>query len=104
MAAAAVEHEAERPIRELLAHGVEKELEAHTIRMRQEQHEAAAAARLDHSIQPQPAALMLMDPGRPLAERTPQPPMRHFETKASFIEGQDMLDLKLGERGTELLS
>jgi hypothetical protein len=29
--------------------------------------------------------------------------MRHFETKASFIEGQDMLDLKLGERGTELL-
>src|SRR3954466_413068 len=76
---------------------------AHTIRMRQEQHEAAAAARLDHSIQPQPAVLMLMNPGRPLTKRTPQPSVCYFETEARFIEGQDMLDLKLGERWTEIL-
>jgi hypothetical protein len=103
MTPAAVEHEAERPVRELLAHGVEKELEAHTIRMRQEQNEAAAAARLDHSIQPQPAVLMLMNPGRSLTKRTPQPSMRHFETEARFIEGQDVFHFKLGERGAEVL-
>jgi hypothetical protein len=46
---------------------------------------------------------MLMDPGRPLTKRTPQPSVCYFETKARFIEGQNMLDLKLGERWTELL-
>ena len=103
MTAAAVEHEAERSIRELLTQGVEKELQAYTIGMRQEQHEAATAARFDRRVQPQPAVLMLMNPRRPLAKRTPQPSVCYFETKTSFIEGQNMLDLKLSERWTELL-
>jgi hypothetical protein len=103
MTAAAVEHEAERPILELLAQGVEKELEAPTIGMRQEQNEAAPAARFDRRVQPQPAVLMLMNPGRPLTKRTPQPPVRHFETKASFIEGQDVFYFKRGERRAEVL-
>jgi hypothetical protein len=44
-----------------------------------------------------------MHPRRPLAERTPQPPMPHFETEASFIEGQDVLDFEFGERCAEIL-
>ena len=46
---------------------------------------------------------MLMNPRRPLAERTPQPPMRHFETETRFIEGQDMLDLEFGEGWSKVL-
>jgi hypothetical protein len=46
---------------------------------------------------------MLMDPGRPAAERAPQPAVCHLQAEAGFIHREDPLHREPGHRGVQLI-
>ena len=103
VAAAVVEHEPDFVGAGVLAHLLQEALEAEPVDVRQEQHDAGSAHRLDRGIEPEPMVLMLMDPGRPAAERAPQPAVCHLQTESGLIHGEDPLHREPGHRGLQLI-
>jgi len=67
----------------------EEDLEAEAVKARQVEAEAFAGSGFDSGVEPEPLILVLHDPGRPEAERTPTPAMPTLESKARFVKGED---------------
>ena len=102
--AAVVEDEPDPVGAGVLAELLQEAFEANSVYMRQEQHEAGAAHRLDRGIKPEPVVLMLMGPRRAAAERAPQPAVRDLQAKPGLIHGEDPLHREPGHRGLQLIS
>src|SRR5687768_1965257 len=91
VAAAVVEHEPDFVGAGVLAHLLQEALEAEPVDVRQEQHQAGPADRLDRGIEPEPMVLVLMGPGRAAAERAPQPTVRDLEAEPGLVHGEHPL-------------
>src|SRR3954465_8852934 len=103
VATAVVEHEPDFVGAGVLAHLLQEALEAEPVDVRQEQHDAGSAHRLDRGIEPEPMVLMLMDPGRAAAERAPQPAVCHLQTEPGLVHGEDPLHREPRHRGLQLI-
>ena len=103
VAAAGVEHEPDRVGAGVLAHLLQEALEAESVDVRQEQHDAGSAHRLDRGIEPEPVVLVIMEPGRPAAERAPQPAVGHLQAEAGFIHRENPLHREPRYRGVQLI-
>src|SRR3954447_2369839 len=78
--------------------------------MRQKQHAAGSAHRLDRGIEPEPMVLMLMNPGRAATERAPHPAVRGLQAEPGMgplrpipIHGEDSLYREPGHGGPQLI-
>lgn len=67
----------------------EKDLEADAVKTRQVKAEAFAGSGFHSGVEPEPLILVLYDPRRPEAERTPASTVPALESKARFVKGED---------------
>jgi hypothetical protein len=66
----------------------EENLQTDAIKARQVEAKAFAASGFYSSVKPKPLVLVLYDPRRPEAERTPAPAVPALESKARFVKGE----------------
>ena len=103
MAAAVVEHEPDPVGAGVSAELLQEAFEADPVDVRQEQHEAGPADRLDRGVQPEPVVLVVVHPRRAAAERAPQPAMGDLQAEPGFVHGEEPLHREPGHRALQLI-
>jgi hypothetical protein len=87
MTARTVQDNPHGTLSQLVAQVLQEELQAWAFHARQQEKDACARGGFDRGIQPEPLVLILHNPGRTLAQRTPAPPQPGDQAKAPFIQG-----------------
>src|SRR5512142_336246 len=74
MTARTVQHDPDRTLSQLLTQMVQEELQALAFHARQQEKDACACGGFHRRIEPEPLVIVLYNPGRTFAQRTPAPP------------------------------